>query len=121
MGILPTLPLLCRNASSRYQGVDIPYFRSKQIIKKFDAFLYHGNQHTQVGKIGLTASMFEYEYPKFGFLTQPSWIRHLWQECDKHNIALKGTYSIPTLKRSNDFCLMEHICQSNHTLPKIKS
>ena len=34
MGILPTLPLPYRYASSRYQGIDMPHLPVEQIIKK---------------------------------------------------------------------------------------
>ena len=50
MGILPTLPLPYRYASSRYQGMDFQYLPVEQLVKKIEAFLYHGNQATQVGK-----------------------------------------------------------------------
>ena len=62
---------------------------------------------------GLIKNIFDYEYHKFGMLTQPSWIRHLWQHCDKYDIELKGQYSTPTLLRENDFCLMEKLCNSD--------
>ena len=126
MGILPTLPLPYRYASSRYQGIDMPYFPAEQLIKKLDDFLYNGNQLTQVGKslkmcmediqleTGLVNNLFEYEYAKYGALTQRTWIRHLWQDCDKHNILLQGKYERPKLSRENDFCLMERLCMSNH-------
>ena len=126
MGILPTLPLPYRYASSRYQGIDMNHFPTEQIIKKLDAMVYHGNQKTQVGRsismclediqleTGLIGNIFDYEYSKFGFLTQPSWLRHLWHECDKHGIALNGKYAQPQLTRENDFCLMERLCNSNH-------
>ena len=63
---------------------------------------------------GLIGNIFDYEYSKFGFLTQPSWLQHLWHECDKHEIALHGKYAQPQLTRENDFCLMERLCNSNH-------
>lgn len=125
MGILPTLPLPYRYASSRYQGIDLIYLPTEQLVKKAEAMLYHGNQNTQVGKsltmcledvqleTGLICNVFQYDFTKFGYLTQTSWIRHLWESCHKHEVQLKGSYATPKLCNENDFCLIEQLCNAN--------
>ena len=124
MGIIPTLPLPFRYASSKFQGIDLPYLPTEQLAKKIDALLFHGNQDTQVGKsmtmclediqleTGLIKNIFEYDFTKYGFLTQISWFRQLWESCHKHKIELRGPYATPKLVRTNDFCLMEAICNT---------
>ena len=64
-------------------------------------------------EVGITEHLFDLPFHEFGHLTQNSWIRHLWKECWKHNIKLKGTYNKPKLQRENDICLMQQLIGHN--------
>ena len=104
MGILPTLPLAFRYASSRYQGLDLMNFDTEQLIQKTEMFITHANQPTQVGtgilltiedihlEVGVVDHLFDLPYQDFGYLPQCSWIRHLWKTCHKHRLSLRGEY-----------------------------
>ena len=130
MGILPTLPIAFRYASSRYQGIDMMNFNTEQLVQKSEIFLTHINQNTQVGtslllclediqlEVGITEHLFDLPFHEYGHLTQNSWIRHLWKECWKHNIKLKGTYNKPKLQRENDICLMQQLIGHNNFTKK---
>ena len=134
MGIMHTLPLAFRYAPSHYHGIDLPYFPAEQLIQKTEMFLMNGSQDTQVGinlalcmesiqlELDVLEVLFEYPYSEYGHLIQRSWIRHLWQMCDKYHIRLKGDYTRPKKTREYDECLMKKlIFESNFTKLQIEA
>ena len=96
-------------------------FNTEQFVQKSEMFLTHASQNTQVGtsmllclediklEVIVIDRLFYLPFHEFGHLVQNSWIRHMWKDCWKKNIKLKGKYNKPKLQRENGICLMQQL------------
>ena len=125
MGVSSKMPLPYRFAPFQFQGMNLMQVFVHIMIEKLKVFLYHADQHTQLGitfkasleaiqiEVGSSTQFLSLMYSKYGFLTPFSWLSTLWDSISQYGISLtSGTWALKP-PRENDFALMDRIisCQ----------
>ena len=125
MGVARNISLAYRYAPKRYQGLGCLEIQIQQYCEKVKMFLYHANTESQIGHsikanieslhllIGVNKPLFELSFDQYGFLSETTWLSHLWKMSCKLGISISGLYARPHIIRDKDFSLMEKLVTSN--------
>ena len=125
LGVVRSLSIAYRSAPSKYQGLGSLHTSSKQFLLKIKLFLQHANTNSQLGLnitngleslhllMGVNTPLFQLSYEDYGFLSEETWITHIWMKASQYGFVLQGSYTKPNIIRKGDFPLMEALVQSN--------
>lgn len=121
LGLNEHFPQAALHAPMRYGGMGCVSIHGQHVIEKLILFVHHMREGSQMRET-LTALMgitqlesgshlpfFDLPASKWYGLVTPTWVTHIWRECQSNGIDIKFhplEFQVPKPVRENDECIM---------------
>jgi hypothetical protein len=122
LGLNEHFPRTVLHAPLLYGGIECGTIHSQHVIEKLILFLHHVRENRQMCETmqasmsitqiecGSSFPFFELVADQWAHLVTPTWISHLWQECQPKGISVKfytDFFWVPKPVREHDTCIMD--------------